>query len=895
MALCHRKRVYLLLALVILTIAFAGARGFGANSIDYTYHADDLVWGHWGGTVVDDPAATNGKACKCLSGNTGQYAQLGPYVPGHSIRWSSGVTVTFRLKTSDNTTSLPVCVIDVVTAGGKTVWAKKTIVGTDFVAPNTYQAFTLSFTTPAPVLPERWEFRVHTDGITAAADFWVDTTSISITPAFDTQLPALCRNGSPVFVIGVYEYPNPGQPETRGRNNKDHLAEYQSAGFNTYCLEVDDAYYGALQPSAVVSELDQANSHGLGVICSMGNWMRTTAQHKSGTAMYNMIQAIKNRPGLLMYGTADEPSFWENNPSFPVKQPDLVEGRVFAESLDSVHKVWVNEVGFSELYTGYYLDKLVYWSKAGRVFSVDRYPVSVAFPANDLTGVGYDAEYCRHVMLYTEPAMGSRGSTMMVLQGQGLAECDTDPNNNGPRPTLAETRYMAYSSIVHGARGVLWWGTLSIEPTSQLWKDIKSVAGQLSSLQGALVASDTASRKNKLPSSSIYLGQQDLEAVEKTVGSDHYLIVINSSKNTISDVAITALDMRPAQNGNCIPVLFENRSIDTSSTTWHDSFGPWDVHVYADKRTIRRPTVSNFTAVPDKANEMKLSWTNPSDALFRGTMIRCSTDHYPTSPTDGSLVCSRQTAPGASDSFVHSSLTCGQKYYYTAFTYDDIPLYSGGVNASSTPRMARCSEVKLADEGAPVFLQDKAVTGVFSTDPATYVSDADRVSGIRIADAGAGLLVGDRVEVRGTVTTYKPDGKTACEKQVSSASISWVSSGVPLAPLAMICRTVGGGPMGQAPGEEDGLGLNCIGSLVKISGRVTSAYGRVFCVDDGSGTADSFGRLGVMVICPDMNTPVSVGDAVSVTGVAVGRLDPGWNANRRCIRVRDYRDVVKKA
>ena len=75
-----------------------------------------------------------------------------------------------------------------------------------------------------------------------------------------------------------------------------------------------------------------------------------------------------------------------------------------------------------------------------------------------------------------------------------------------------------------------------------------------------------------------------------------------------------------------------------------------------------------------------LTWANPWDADFAGTMIRYRTDAYPTSIADGALVCNRTAAPGSSDSYTHA-VTAGQTYCYTAFTYDSIPNYSTGAYA----------------------------------------------------------------------------------------------------------------------------------------------------------------------------------------------------------------------
>ena len=108
----------------------------------------------------------------------------------------------------------------------------------------------------------------------------------------------------------------------------------------------------------------------------------------------------------------------------------------------------------------------------------------------------------------------------------------------------------------------------------------------------------------------------------------------------------------------------------------------------------------------------------------------------------------------------------------------------------------------------------------------------------------------------------------------------------------MNCLAVGGGEVTpNLPGVKDGVGLNNIGSLVKISGRVTQVVSTYVYVDDGSNIEDISGRIGVMVKCP--STPsVNVGDIVSVTGIVQGSVPTGWTANRRYMQRQGEDDLL---
>jgi hypothetical protein len=69
--------------------------------------------------------------------------------------------------------------------------------------------------------------------------------------------------------------------------------------------------------------------------------------------------------------------------------------------------------------------------------------------------------------------------------------------------------------------------------------------------------------------------------------------------------------------------------------------------------------------------EIELTWQNPPDADFAGTLIRVRTDHLPVSTRDGDLVVDLPGSPGVQQSFVHQPADNERSYYYAAYTYDN--------------------------------------------------------------------------------------------------------------------------------------------------------------------------------------------------------------------------------
>jgi hypothetical protein len=87
------------------------------------------------------------------------------------------------------------------------------------------------------------------------------------------------------------------------------------------------------------------------------------------------------------------------------------------------------------------------------------------------------------------------------------------------------------------------------------------------------------------------------------------------------------------------------------------------------------------------------------------------------------------------------------------------------------------------------------------------------------------------------------------------------------------------------------FGLNNIGLLVRIWGRVTWADGDSFYLDDGSGFDDGNPAVpGIRVLLPQGAAPPSPGEHVSVTGVSSCYASGGDPL--RLIRARSASDIA---
>lgn len=147
------------------------------------------------------------------------------------------------------------------------------------------------------------------------------------------------------------------------------------------------------------------------------------------------------------------------------------------------------------------------------------------------------------------------------------------------------------------------------------------------------------------------------------------------------------------------------------------------------------------------------------------------------------------------------------------------------------------SELTIADakrlpDYQPVTLSAKAVT--YAAAGFFYIQEDSRCIGIRVEKAAHGLTVGQRADVSGDVKT-NTDG----ERYILATSAVHNGDGS-LAPVSMINRNLGGGAWhvvgtGGQMGVSGSMGLNTVGSLVRIWGAYQQTGSTAFTVNDGSG------------------------------------------------------------
>lgn len=102
------------------------------------------------------------------------------------------------------------------------------------------------------------------------------------------------------------------------------------------------------------------------------------------------------------------------------------------------------------------------------------------------------------------------------------------------------------------------------------------------------------------------------------------------------------------------------------------------------------PAAAVLTATPDAAGEaIDLSAVMPADVDVAAYEIRALTSGYPaTDRSNGSVIDSGSTTPGATETYSHGSLTNGARWYYAVFVQDSTGNWNTGEGTAQATAVA---------------------------------------------------------------------------------------------------------------------------------------------------------------------------------------------------------------
>ena len=382
-------------------------------------------------------------------------------------------------------------------------------------------------------------------------------------------------NGRPFFPLGLYycaeEFEDP---------SGKLLQELKGYGFNTA------GYYRYGNPSWR-EELDRAHRLGLKV------WVRghngfaldTPAAEK---AALDQVRNLREHPALLIWEFEDEPLY--NKVSIAAAR----KGHALVKREDPHHPLLTVEWPGA-------VHRLAEWKGLGDVFAVDLYPIPRSrgygrLPNKDITQM-------RDYLAALRAAHGEK-PFLLVLQAWAW-----EPLKDGAKgyPTPHENRFMAYQAVIHGAKGLFYYGQLrctrpnpaaalasaSKEPQVQqtefarcqelnraFWTAHRPLFRELSQATALFVLEDAPATRTLVASPAVTA----LEGRTKQQGAHLYHLVVNASDQPQR----VTYQLPPGVRAATIHVLFEGRTLPVANGTFTDEFRPYDVHVYATTSDLPR-------------------------------------------------------------------------------------------------------------------------------------------------------------------------------------------------------------------------------------------------------------------------------------------------------------------
>lgn len=261
---------------------------------------------------------------------------------------------------------------------------------------------------------------------------------------------------------------------------------------------------------------------------------------------------------------------------------------------DTRHVIWLNHAPRNSL------NDLRLYNRAVDMAGCDIYPAppNLAVGHSDLMDLGLTS-----VGAYTDrmrqAAPGK--ACAMVLQGFGWRDLQKSDEHKmavgiGRRPTWAESRFMAYDAIIHGANAILYWGTANLKPVEddgspangrpRFWHDLLRVARELRALEPALVAPPLKSPVVRQAETCGSIDGTGILCTVRRMGDDFVILAVNETANRLR----FSIEKLPANlNGRTLYRLYSVEEQLVTGRCMTDGMKSRDVHVYATSRRFEDP------------------------------------------------------------------------------------------------------------------------------------------------------------------------------------------------------------------------------------------------------------------------------------------------------------------
>ena len=409
--------------------------------------------------------------------------------------------------------------------------------------------------------------------LVAAAAALVAAGSAAADVSHNNGAGTFVLDGSKAFPIVLAKGPNQG---TTTPDGTDAFAEIASAGVTSLKI-------GPATTPWTSADIDDANlqdraaaTHGLSTWVNLSTVAQATADSSKDALLAQVVAALKSDAGgsaIAYWKGADEP-FWSSiAPSALQFAYCRVTGRGDPSwcggepTLDGEHD-WVTIQAPKGT-----ASQLAPYAAVTDAHGVDVYPVTLANTNPNLDDVG--------TWTNTIASVTPSHSVWTTLQVCASGSYDKS-TGQFVLPTFAQERFMAYDSIINGARSLAFYGgnnagCWNASDTQYGWNwtfwnsVLKPLVGELSSLSPlspALTNPDTTQ--------TLTTSDATTEAISRAgAGQDFWVI---AARHGTGDASVTISGL-PADISHGT-VYTEGRSIPVTNGSFTDDFAQWGVHVY---------------------------------------------------------------------------------------------------------------------------------------------------------------------------------------------------------------------------------------------------------------------------------------------------------------------------
>ncbi len=389
-----------------------------------------------------------------------------------------------------------------------------------------------------------------------------------------------------VFIAGVatgdplrVSYDDDGMVTVNGERTLI-IGSYYAAKSDAPYAELAEAGFNLVRTGNDPAKMDQAHSAGLWTWCSVGT-LDLDNRQASAEKLLEAVNSVKDHPALLFIETVDEPAWKWMEAVQRVPAEAFAEAYPLIKEADPNHLLYINHAPTN-------LVKTMRPYNAGTdVVAMDIYPVNpgglkhmYALFADGRQG-DLNNEHISQVGEYVDKmrrVTGPDRPLMMVLQGfawEMLVDETIRRQEKILFPTYAQSRFMAFQSLIKGANGIIYWGTHTTPQPSQTWSDLKRVVREVADL-----AQPLAERAADVDLEIDYheMGHSvdtGVQVLVKDWAGDRYVFTCNADKNICKATLSGLGDWRLCS------VLYEaDRDVSIEKDALTDVWLRFDVHVY---------------------------------------------------------------------------------------------------------------------------------------------------------------------------------------------------------------------------------------------------------------------------------------------------------------------------